>query len=514
MNSFAAKVLFIFLFGLSIGIGYFPEIATADDNVSEFEEADDSLDGFEEESFEGFEEGGGFEDVEINLENIEIESIEPSFYTLSGYFKEEIDYSHAQEDPDFSKLRSTLNLNLDLKLGSDWIAQINWNGFYDYSYTYRGRDEFTDEVLETYESEYEFRDAYVDGGLTSWMRIKFGRQIIVWGQSDSAQITDVANPQDQRELGMVDLEDARIPVTATKLSFLMDSWELNLVGIHEIRGPKFPAEGSEFDVFQELRQTGVQIEDEEIPESSAENTEYLIRLFKTFNGGDVGVVWADVYDDSVYMDFTELQITVIPSPAPSLVSVTPKHKRIKVLGFSGNKVFGSWLIKAEAAKKTGVAIARNDLETQLTDAVTYGVTNSILQFDEDSGIITSWSEKDILQGMIGFEYSGISDLTVAVEAVGKKVEDYEENLNDREISGQFAMIANYSALNDTFGAQLFWIHFTDSNGDVYRINVDYDIVDAFNISGGFIAYEASEEDALVYPFKDNDRVFAGVKYSF
>ncbi|MCG8336112.1 MAG: hypothetical protein MJE63_16485, partial [Proteobacteria bacterium] len=212
-----------------------------DEDLSGFyEEGDDGFSGFDEEvdDEDGFGEEGGFGDIEVNLDDIDLSATEPSAVTFGGFIKEEVDYSHAYDDPDYSKIRTTLNLNLDWKIATDWKAKIIWNGFYDYSYAYRGRDEFNDETLETYESESELRETFVDGGLTNWFRIKFGRQIIAWGQSEASQITDVANPRDLRELGMVDLEDSRVPVTATKLSFLFGSLELNAVAIHEIRANK------------------------------------------------------------------------------------------------------------------------------------------------------------------------------------------------------------------------------------------------------------------------------------
>lgn len=482
---------------------------------TEPEESSD-LSGFGEEGSElsGFEEGdGGFQTVDIDLDEIDTEPVEDSLFMLGGFVEEEIDYSHAyEEDPDFSKIRTTLNLKLDIDINDDWKGQLNWNGFYDYSYAYRGRDEFTDETLETYESESEFRDVYLDGILTDWLRIKIGRQIIAWGQSETAQITDVANPRDLRELGMVDLEDSRVQVAATKMVFSFGTLALDAVAIHEIRGNKMPAEGSEFDVYQDIRAMGIELEEEEIPESTGENTEYLVRLFKAFNGGDVGIMWADTYDDYPYLDFYSLDV-VNMTPVLTLV---PRHKRIQTVGFSANLVSGSWLFKTEVAKKSNMAFARSDIEDQVTTAVgtLAAVGGTSASYDEDSEIIKPWIEKDMLTGMLGVEYSGISDLTISLEAVGERIEDYEEAVGSDETSGQYVLLLNYEALNDTFDAQLFWIRFSDDNGDVVRLNLAYDIIDALNISGGMIAYEAEEEDATVYNYRNNDRVFIAMKYSF
>ncbi len=45
------------------------------------------------------------------------------------------------------------------------------------------------------------------------------------------------------------------------------------------------------------------IEDTELPEDASINKEYLLRLFKSFNGGDISFIFADVYEDDAYLDY-------------------------------------------------------------------------------------------------------------------------------------------------------------------------------------------------------------------
>ncbi|MFH2130292.1 MAG: DUF1302 family protein, partial [bacterium] len=311
------------------------------------------------------------------------------------------------------------------------------------------------------------------------------------------------------ELGMVDIEDARMPVLATKISLLADAWEVNLVAIHENRPNKIPTVGSEFDPLVRFRNQFT-IRDEEIPENSAENTEYLVRVFKTFNGGDLGLVWADVYDDSFYLDFYSYDAI------QNRLSLTPRHQRTKTVGFSGNLVRSSWLFKTEFARKTGVAIARNqtNLTQQILNAALLAQMTGTAYFSRETQIIKTWSQKNLLQLMLGFEYSGLDDITISLEGDIEKIEDHEDTLGSKETNGSVTLRCDYTALNDTLNATVLWFHLTDSNGDVYRINLGYDLIDALNISGGIILYEASKTDAQVYPYRKNDRLFAALKYSF
>lgn len=472
-------------------------------------ETEDDLAGFEE----GVNEDAGFtDDVDIPVVDLN-QSVadEDRFVTFGGFFKEDLGYSYQHEEaqPEFSRIRSILNLNFNFRLMSDWRAKAVWNGFYDYAYSYFGRENFSAATLDSYESDSEIRDLFIDGSLFSWLRLKIGRQIIAWGQSDVEQINDMANPRDMQEMGLVDLEDARVPILASKISLLVDSWEINLVAINEFRSNKTPAEGSEFDPLSAMRSVFA-IQEEEEPENSTENTEYLVRVFKSFNGGDFAWVWADVYNDAFHLDFNSYHAL------QNQLSLTPRHKRIQSFGFSGNMVKGAWLFKAEMAKKTGVAIARNqaDLTRQIMATVGVAQTTGITFFNRDSQAIETWSEKDLLQLMAGFEYTGFDDISIGLEGDLEKIEDYEDNLGGQETSGSISLQVSHTALNDTLTTRFFLIHLNDNNGDVYRINLDYDLIDAVNLSGGWVVYEATETNALVYPFRMNDRFFTALKYSF
>jgi hypothetical protein len=448
-------------------------------------------------SLSGFEESGGFKSFHIDLAAIDTEADEPSFYSFGGFVKEELGYSyeHEADQIKISKIRTTVNLKAELRFLEDWKFKAVWNGTYDDAYRQAGRDKFSQEILDTYESEFEIRDCYIDGSITDWVRFKIGRQIIAWGEAEGEQIIDVANPRDMRELGMVDLEDARIPVTATQLTLFKGMWTLNLAAVHEIRGHKLPAAGSEFDLFASLRGGMIELEEEELPESKPENTEYLARLFKSFNGGDICLVWADVYDDAPYLEFSAYD------PLQGRLRLVPRHQRYQMVGLAANRVFGSWLFKTEVAQKSGKAFPRSS-------------ENLIAQLLSGTLPPQTWSEKDTRQLMVGCEYSGLSHLTLSLEGTGERILEYDENLAGNELSGMITAGLSHSAWNDTLNSRLYWIRMSGNNGDVVRFSVGYNVIDALNVTGGVVVYAASDPEAEVYPFRQNDRLIAELKYSF
>ena len=59
---------------------------------------------------------------------------------------------------------------------------------HDFICRIHGRDHYTREVLDDYESEVDLRKAYIQGKILKNLDIKAGRQIVVWGKSDNIRM--------------------------------------------------------------------------------------------------------------------------------------------------------------------------------------------------------------------------------------------------------------------------------------------------------------------------------------
>ena len=69
-----------------------------------------------------------------------------------------------------SRLRTELQLDLNIDLPKQWQALVSGKRFYDFAYRINGHndynDDYTDEVIDDYESEIELREAYLLGSIT------------------------------------------------------------------------------------------------------------------------------------------------------------------------------------------------------------------------------------------------------------------------------------------------------------------------------------------------------------
>ena len=82
---------------------------------------------------------------------------------------------------------------------------------------FKGRSNYTQDVRDDYIWEVDFREVWLQGSVSRSVDAKLGRQIVNWGRSDTVRVLDVLNPLDNREPGLVDIEDLRRPVMMVRV---------------------------------------------------------------------------------------------------------------------------------------------------------------------------------------------------------------------------------------------------------------------------------------------------------
>ena len=489
--SFTLSILlffFIFMFGSGI-----TNVILAQE-TSEEVGLDDALSSFDEEDFaesdaevlSGFDDESG---VEVTSE-AESADQEEGWSSLFGYTGINLNYNYLKEAPtdetqaDWSgltKLRPYFSLTWDAKLGENWKIRISGKSFYDFAYGMKERKNFSKEVLNDLEQEAEFREVYIEGSPFNSLDIKIGHQIVAWGVANSLRVVDVLNPTDNREFGMTDLEDIRLPIAMTKIDLYVGDFKLEAVAVHKIKFNKTAPFGSDFNP------SPLKIK-EVIPESSAGNNEYGLAVIGKFSGWDASLNWAQYFDDSAHYKITSVNIVPGVGAVPVLEQ---RHSRLTMAGATLSVPAGNFLWKAEAAKLQGMEFA---LVTDKT-----------------------FSRTDIL---FGGEYSGWNDTSVSIELGLQHLNDFDTHLEaspDSELEDRFATSISFMQdyLNQTLHLNLAGMMIGERGGDggINRASLEYDVVDAFSVTGGFMLYQPGES-AYFQSLNENDRLFFEARYSF
>lgn len=409
---------------------------------------------------------------------------------LEGSAKLASAYNYAQEPPtpqrNLSKLRAQLRLDLKLELGGSWDAQVSGIAFHDYAYQIKGRDRFTDQVLEQYEQEAEFRELFVRGALLDDLDVQLGRQIEVWGAADFIRVNDVLNPIDNREPGLADVEDLRLPVGMARLEWFFGDWSLTGVAIPEIEFNKEPVFGSDF--YPLPRQSPVPGAPwpprEEVPSDGGDHTEYAAALQGFFTGFDLGFFWTEHFDDNPHLE------NVAPPGQPPEFRL--RHSRLVQSGASLVVAAGNWILKGEAARVDG------------------------LEFNNAT------EDKTRIDALLGFDYTGFSETTVTVEAVNRRIQDFEKAMERfpdfaSEDRNQYVLAYRRDLLHQRLHLQGVWIFFgeTGDEGGLQRYQAEYDLLDDLSLLGGVLVYQsAGDGNRLLQAARNNDRFFAQLSYHF
>lgn len=419
----------------------------------------------------------GFDDATTETEHGPVDTGQKT-WQLNGAISLSSSYNYAHDAPlpgqtdyrGLSRMRSKLNLELETRFRNSWTAYVEGHGYYDAAYRINGRDNYTSDVLNTYERELELGEAWLRGKLNRSTDIKLGRQIVVWGKSDNIRITDIINPLDNREPGMVDIEDLRLPLGMARLDYYVGDWGISALAIPEIRFNKNPPYGSDFYPYPAA------MPHESIPGDGGNHTEYAIAANGIFSGWDLSFYLARHYDDTPHRVNT-------PS-GPEL-----QHSRLTMAGFATNVAISNWLLKAEAAHFDGLEYT--------------SVPNK------------TWQRLDSL---LGVEYSGFTDTTLTLEVANRHLSDYNNALlvdgikqDEWQTALRYQGDFMHARLHLLALATAFGVHHND--GGFARYSAAYDLQDALSLTGGVVCYYRGEK----LPFDsvgDNDRLFIDLKYSF
>ena len=423
------------------------------------------------------------------------------------------------------RLRARADLQVDVALPANWRLRTQFYAFYDFAYPIHGQEKYTQAVLDDYLLESEILDLWVAGSVTPWLDLKLGRQVIDWGRSDSLRVTDIWNPLNNREPGLVDIEDLRLPVTTARADIYLGSWSLTALVTPEIRYDYDPPVGSDFfpsfrldelpppppggptreEILALLSSIESQAFAGEPLDQSADRwgstPEYGLALSGIFSGWDVSFYLARVYQNRT--------TSVVNLPDLSGISFQSDDDRVTFVGLGGNYVAGSWLFKAEAA---------------FYDELDYSflAPNPAYQDPmEDLPYVGRHDRFSRVDWMLGVEYYGYRDWTIALEVAHRRVLGYDPLLQflpnyvyrdtveaalrvSRELlHARLRMHALGLVIANNAGLQ----------GSFMRLWFEYELSQSLFVDGGYLQYFGSEQ----IPFDSwqrNERLFAKIRFSF
>lgn len=381
---------------------------------------------------------------------------------------------YRRQDSEITSSRADLRLKMEGQVNDKLFLQIS------------GRTSYDDTAVDP-ELEGELDETFIDVETGFGTRLKFGRQLVVFGESDYFQVVDVVNPRDEREPGLAELDETRLPVFASRLSYIGRRWGADLALLHEFRPNRLADAGEDFDLFVPFGGFGQLIQNPD-PELDFANPDVIVRGFASFPRGDISLVLAETH---LY--------------SPAIIGLTDgrfviEYPRSFMAGFAANYVYGHWVFKVDYARREGVPFLRGDIEQQ---------TALALQPVETA------LEKTRHDVALGFRYSGINDLSISVEVLNQYIENYQAELSDPRFQSSSVVDVTWETPRDKLSTSLFWGQWWgDAQSGLARLRFEYDFNDEVSLYGGYIDYFSADREGLLYSQRRNDRLFLGGTYAF
>ena len=491
----------------------------------------------------------GFADIEVDTASIAVST--PSTIRISGFYRSDTAVWLERFDDDgnpFAKARQNIDMVLRYKVGPvRMVGALHLE--YDFAYLYE-RDTYDQPTLDTYEWDIQGREMFIGVELGP-LDLAIGRQIVGWGQGEAISQLDVVNPRDNREPGLADLEDLRMPVLMTRVGLFLGQHRFEVMIIHEAAFGLRPAPLSAFSFLSgllgdpqleqigfidQLQQKTVRFED--TPGRFVDNEQQvLFRWQYSGEGADLAIYGGSILDQQGVIGFPA--ITPMPvigpngmpvtnaagqvqlqffDPTNNKVIFTNDHPRYAMFGQSGAAVVDAFLFEWE------VAFA-------LDKALNVSGGNS---FPPSLGV----EEHNMISLMAGVAYSGINNLSITLEWGKSFVVDggprsggtfLTVNLDPNLELGRgsafvtpveepmWALRFLYTMLRETLtisAAASAW-GWLGEFGWLVRGELSYDVTDQVNIGLGFISYQPEIKAASpLRGFDDHDRIFAKLRWDF
>jgi hypothetical protein len=321
------------------------------------------------------------------------------------------------------------------------------------------------------------------------MDLYVGRQIVVWGKSDTLRVVDVINPLDMREPALTDIEDLRLPVTMTRLDVFLGDWTLKATVIHESRFDMLPVWGSDF------YPSSVPLPPEHRPGSDLDDPQIALSLGRSFNGGDLTFYYADIYNRDFHLE-------TLSADDPPQYRLSLDHGRITMLGLDANRALGNLMLKTELALFHDVAYINP--ARSVGGMLVRGPCPGYTRYD----------------GLLGFEYLGFRDTMISADVVFRYIDDYDgllgaSPLGPKEKEEQWVLRFTRDFWHETLSTELLVSGYgwSAEGGSFERFKIVYDLNDHLTATVGCIVYQGGS-DIPIDTIGDNDRIYGELVYSF
>ncbi len=376
-----------------------------------------------------------------------------------------VDTYHAvrsQDSYDFMSSRNRLRTELDINKGN--------------TYLFASLNAIHNSIIED-QTKIELREAFLQYSTENW-DLKAGRQIISWGVADGIRITDLVSPLDYTEFLARDYDDIRIPVNAFRLKYIKPSYNIEVVFTPVPEFFILPVDEQNPWSFTSSFSIPYQINLNNKPDKTIDNSEYGIRFSSYLKGVDFSVSYLHTWNKMPVFNYTY-------SANADSIFVDAYYNKMDMLGLDLSVTVSKFVVRFEIAEY-------------------FSETQEII----NNGLI----EKNTTNFLLGFDWYPGNDWTVMLQYSCKYISAYEKDMQLDEHTA----FSTLSISKGLFRSQLKLSTFTyiDIKYENFfsRIYGEYSLTDQIHLLAGYDWFYG-DKGMFVY-YKDNSEYWIKAKFSF
>lgn len=301
--------------------------------------------------------------------------------------------------------------------------------------------------------------------------LRLGRQIIIWGQADGIQITDIISPPDLSEYITQDLDEIRLPVDAVRFRILGSSLTTELIAVPVFRPAVYPSKDSPW----ALPQMPIKIVPAKEPTSSFENTEIGGKIAGYFSGLDVAASVFHTWDDR-----PALHATTSPT------KLTEKYHRLTIFGLEFSRPQADFVFRGETAFYKKQYLPTTRLGKPLA--------------------------KNLVKWLLGADWTPGNNWTLTAQIVGTNIFQHEAVLRAPKNSFLATLNISKKYMNERLTlSNLLYFDF-EGNGYLDRFKTNYEIADGFHLATGVDIFGG--DSGLLAIYQNNSQAYIKATYDF
>ncbi|MCD6569460.1 MAG: hypothetical protein J7L53_02025 [Deltaproteobacteria bacterium] len=450
------------------------------------------------------------------------------------------------EDPSY-----TLGLGCKSTLGSWGAFKLALQGVYDGKVFAAHNDRLFNEFDKVYQDKNPYinvDEAYIDI-YTEKMDLRLGIQKFAWGRLDEINPTDNMNTEDFTEGTMRKENERKIGAPSIKANIYTDLANVEIGWIPRYVPYRLPTPEERWfppvlkapsviptnTSIGDIPVTAI-YKDIDLPAFTIGNSEIGVRISGYIGGWDLSLSYFSGYDPMpVTASPTELIVeleNLLPLKANVMtqVYVEPRIHRFQVFGFDFSTTYGPLTIRGEWAYFDGKYyvrktedILREEMTMEKQQAI---MTEFLREFLASGGTKTRQTfyfepqmelQKDSMKYGIGIDYIH-GDTTVSLQCIQECILDYDKaksvHFNKEGLDTTFTLDIRRFFIQNTLEIDLAGAYNIEFQDILVKPLLTYSFTDNIHGTLGAILLDGKYDDSLIGQFKDNDEIFAKIRYSF